>query len=331
MIWMTWRQFRAQAIVAVGALAVLAVYLVVTGLAIRDAYTKDFVSCRSTGGCHTTAAAFTSQYSVQLTIVAVVLIAVPGVIGIFWGAPLITRELETGTYRLVWNQSITRGRWLAVKLAVIGLVSVAVTGLLSLLVTWAASPVDRLTADRFSPLLFDSRNIAPLGYAAFAFVLGTTIGLLIRRTVPAMAVTLAVFAGVQLLLPFVVRPHLMTPEHSTIALNAQTLNTTNLMFTGDGDDARLYVDVSRKGDWVVSGRSEAITATGQVAKGNQTCAAVPHSDLASCLAQQGLQVPLDYQPASRYWTFQWLETGIFLAMSGLLSGFCFWWIKGRRS
>ena len=63
-------------------------------------------------------------------------VLVPGIIGIFWGAPLVARELEAGTYRLAWTQSITRTRWLATKLGVVGLLSMVAAGLLSLMATW---------------------------------------------------------------------------------------------------------------------------------------------------------------------------------------------------
>jgi hypothetical protein len=53
------------------------------------------------------------------------------------------------------------------------------------------------------------RDIAPIGYAALALVLGVTIGVLIRRTVPAMAVTLALFVGLQVVWPSLIRPHLI--------------------------------------------------------------------------------------------------------------------------
>ena len=52
----------------------------------------------------------------------------PALIGIFWGAPLVTRELEAGTFRLAWNQSVTRARWMAVKLGLIGLAAMATAG-----------------------------------------------------------------------------------------------------------------------------------------------------------------------------------------------------------
>ena len=87
------------------------------------------------------------------------MLVVPALIGMFWGAPLIARELETGTYRLAWTQGVTRKRWLAVKLGLVGLASMAVAGLLSLMVTWWSSPLDRVNADPFT--LFDQRGIVP--------------------------------------------------------------------------------------------------------------------------------------------------------------------------
>ena len=57
----------------------------------------------------------------QLKFAGCVLVALPALVGAFWGAPLVARELESGTYRLAWAQSVTRTRWLAVKLAVAGL------------------------------------------------------------------------------------------------------------------------------------------------------------------------------------------------------------------
>jgi hypothetical protein len=111
---------------------------------------------------------------------------------------------------MAWNQSVTRTRWLAVKLAVIGVAAMATTGLLSLMLTWWSSPIDRavglnpthgITLIRIAPVLFDARGITPVAYAAFAFALGVTAGALTRRTIPAMAAALAVFAIIQLATP----------------------------------------------------------------------------------------------------------------------------------
>lgn len=82
-------------------------------------------------------------YWVLYLLGVVIILLAPAVIGLFWGAPLIARELETGTAALAWNQSVTRTRWLAVKLAVGGLAAMAVTEGLSLMQAWWAAPIGR--------------------------------------------------------------------------------------------------------------------------------------------------------------------------------------------
>ena len=141
----------------------------------------------------------------------VVIEVVPALIGLFWGAPLVARELETGTYRLAWTQ-VTRTRWMATKLGLLGLTSMAVAGVLSLMVTWWSSPLDRV---RMTPFMsFDQRDLVPIGYAAFAFVLGATVGVLIRRTLPAMATALGGFVAARLVVAHFGRPHLVVPAQS---------------------------------------------------------------------------------------------------------------------
>ena len=115
MIRLTWLQFRAQAVTAATALAAVVAVLAVTG----------------------PHRGLNSGASHWLYVAGIaVLYLTPATIGIFWGAPLISRELETGTFRLAWTQSISRTRWLAVKLGLTGLASMATAGLLSLMVTW---------------------------------------------------------------------------------------------------------------------------------------------------------------------------------------------------
>lgn len=342
MIWLTWRQYRAQTLVALAVLAAIAVFLVVTGLQIRDSYDSTVAPCQA--DCESAKDALIARYQTLAYYVTGLLIAVPGIIGGFWGAPLIARELEAGTHRLVWNQSITRGRWLMVKLGAVGLITVAVTGLLSLLVTWWASPIDRVNLDRFTPLLFSGRAIAPLAYAAFAFTLGACAGLLIRRTVPAMAATLVVFTAVQILVPFAIRPYFMSPQHTDVALSSLAIAKVGadgepgapadgwqgkqIHLSGSGSDTRLAVSVSRPGDWVVSGVNPVLNPAGEKATGSEGCA-TPRVDPFECFASSDLHVEVDYQPVGRYWTFQWIETGVFLALSALLAGFSSWWLRRR--
>jgi ABC-type transport system involved in multi-copper enzyme maturation permease subunit len=243
----------------------------------------------------------------------------------FWGAPLVARELEAGTHRLVWNQGVTRRRWLAVKLLFMGLASMVAVGLFSLLLTWAASPFDRVAADRFTALMFGTRNIAPVAYAAFAFVLGTSLGLLIRRTVPAMALAILVFAVVQIVMPTLVRPQLMSPVTASRPLTAETIKNLSLL----GSNANIQ-GLHVPNGWVLS-TSKMLASNGQPVDMDRynTCISGSMDAVAQCLANLNLHVQATYQPGDHYWDFQWLESAIFLALSLLLAGFGLWRIRGR--
>ncbi|MFB6559769.1 ABC transporter permease [Streptomyces sp. NPDC056400] len=344
MIWLTWRQYRVQTLAALAVLAAIAMFLVVTGLQMREVYDSTVAGCGT--DCESAKNALVVEYQTLTYYVTSLLLATPGIIGIFWGAPLIARELETGTHRLIWNQSISRGRWLLVKLGAVGLIAVAVTGVLSLLVTWWAGPIDRVNLDRFTALMFSGRGVVPLGYAAFAFTLGASAGLLIRRTVPAMAATLAAFLAVQIFVPFAIRPYFVAPEHSDVALSSLVMapvgggeesgamkdgwNANHIQLKGSGSDAHLRIGVLRPGVWVVSDLGAVLDAAGKEIRGAEGCAE-PKVEPFECFATSKHHIEVDYQPADRYWTFQWIETGIFLALSGLLAGFCSWWLRRRAA
>jgi len=347
-IWLTWRQFRTQAVVAAAALAAVAAALAVTGLRLSHLYrTSGLASCQAHGDCGQLATGFLNQlaagrahyYYMIFILGAVLLLVAPALIGMFWGAPLITREIETGSFRLAWNQSVTRTRWLAVKLGLVGLASMTAAGLLSLMLAWWSSPIERATdlavsrtgaatLNRFAPFLFAAGAITPIGYAAFAFALGVTAGVLIRRTVPAMAVTLAVFAAVQIALPLWVRPYLMPPLHSTTALDAGTISTLNTAPT----QMTITPGDSHPGAWIIA--NQAVTGQGQVFAGAPPgpcmSSTAPYAECAAAINRLHLRQALVYQPASRYWPFQWYETVIFLVLALALAGFCGWWIRRRR-
>lgn len=327
MIWLTWRQFRTQALVGFGALGVLAIYLIILGEQIRHSYEADAAEC-ARGACGGVMSAFTSQYGLRVTILGDALIVAPAVAGMFWGVPLITRELEAGTHRLAWNQSVTRGRWLATKLGFVGLLGVAFAGIYSALLTWAASPIDAVDDNRFEPLLFDSRNIVPLAYTAFAFLLGTSCGLFIRRTVPAMAAALVVFAVVQGVVPTLARPNYLTPVSATVPLNRSEVG--KLSFFG------IYGTVGGVsvpgGPWVVS-TSDVLDSAGQdvghTSWWSYCVNAASPQTLPSCIAKENVHVDVAIQPANRYWPFQWYETAAFTGAAALLAALCFWRVHRR--
>lgn len=322
MIWLTWRQFRTQAAVVFLALAFLAVLLMVTGPQLADLYASagSDLFGRITGA---------DQSVYYLGLVVVVLL--PAVIGMFWGAPLITRELESGTFRLAWNQSITRNRWLAIKLTLTGTATMTAAALASLAVTWWSSPIDGAVnsggsgADpfypRIDPLVFAGRGTVPIGYAAFAFVLGVTLGVLIRRTVPAMAATLAAYAAVQIAMPLWVRPHLASSVDTTLSFTkARPVNI--------GIDAVREVDFGQPGAWILS--EQTVNATGQPATVPASLTDCPSmTDCATTLTKAGYRQQISYQPAGNFWTLQWAETGLYVGLALALTGFCAWWIRRR--
>ncbi len=322
MIWLAWRQFRTQAVVVFGALVVLAVVLLVTGLQLRHSYdTSGIANCSAAGDCDTLTRAFSAHYSgLQTLLDDILLLGLPAVTAVFWGAPLIARELDTGTYRLAWTQSVTRARWLAAKITFVGLACVAASGLLSLMVTWWFSPLDKVSASRFTPSVFQVRDIVPIGYAAFGFAFGLAAGLLIRRTLPAMATTLVGYVAARAVVLLWVRPHFRAPLHAAIALQQ--------FGTPDGVGVKLPgASAVHQGDWMVS--AQLLDPAGHPTSvirfsPNDACAGTH-----TCL--NGYHQALTYQPAARYWNFQWYETTLFLAAALLLIGFCFWWLTGHRA
>jgi hypothetical protein len=330
MIWLTWRQFRAAATMLYAALAVLAAILVLTGPGLADDYAAGVAACTGQGGgCAGFVQRFFRDNRGSFLAVTAIVLVLPALIGLFWGAPLISRELEAGTNRLAWSQSITRTRWLAVKLGLTGLAAVAAAGLGSLAVTWWSSPIDKAAADypRMAPLLFDARGIVPVAYAAFAFALGVTVGMLVRRTVPAMAITLAVFVAVQIAMPLLVRPHLLPPTRSTVEITTSNLDGLQ---AGPNGPIRVMTKATDPGAWVLS--SHTVDASGRavdsipLSPASGPCAPAPQG-ISACLAEikrLGYRQVVTYHAANRFWPFQWIESGIYTVLALGLAGLCFW-------
>lgn len=327
MTWLAWRQFRAQAWVALGAVAVAAVTFGITGMQLHElAATSGYPACMDVNGCRhfVDAVRGSTLYSFLYFAAMVLMYVAPALIGIFWGAPLVARELESGSFRLLWTQSISRTRWLLVKLLLTGAAAVVTMGLLSAIVTWWAAPVDAAGfnpgAYRFSPVVFGARGVGPMGYAVFALTLGVAIGLVLRRTLPAMAMTFAVFLALQIVVPLWVRPHLMAPVASTTAITTARFN----IGVNGGDQMTITVENPPIGAWVIA--DEDVDPTGQVVA-LRTPDACLQPGLDACSAYVlplHLSERLSYQPADRFWPFQEYETGIFLALSAILVGFTTW-------
>ena len=217
----------------------------------------------------------------------------------------------------------------------------AVTEALTVMQAWWADPISKAIGlggpypvgsvfdqGRLGSFIFATSGITPLGYAAFGFALGTAIGALIRRTVPAMAVTLAIIAVIQVAIPLWVRPHLMPPDRTVVS--------------GPSFFAAASMSVGTLTASTVPGQPEAwILSSGTINAAGQPVSTIPAACLPSsatkapdpgqCMARRGIRETITYQPAGRYWPFQWIETGIFLALALALAGVCFWRLGRRRT
>ena len=356
MIRFAWLQARAQTAVAAAALAAAAVLAVVTGPRLLHLYDVYVTSCQTASACGSATTAFLTSYRWMQVFAPPLLLAAPALLGMFWGAPLVARELETGTFRLAWTQSVTRKRWLAVRLCIGVLASMAIGGLLSLILTWWFSPIDRVQLNPLDQSVFGVRGIVPAGYAAFAFALGVAAGALLRRTVPAMAVTLVGFTAARLAVTYFVRPYLMGSLRAV---------TPIVMGTGNGPAPVPGAGAVKPGDWVLSdqtinGAGQVIGQHGGVGPDGSIGFSVLHGSVSlrgvgpcpntfpaaavaraadrttaqppaafnaaaqECINKLGIRDLVTYQPLSHYWPLQAYETLIFLALAIALAGLCLW-------
>jgi hypothetical protein len=364
MIRFAWLQARAQTTWAVGVLAIIAAALAITGPSIVHLYNTTVAICRERGDCQSATNLVVNYDSAIRIGLATLVICVPALTGMFWGAPLVAREFEAGTFRLAWTQGATRARWLSGKLVVLGLASIAATGLLSLMVTWWASPLDHASMNVFAS--FDQRDIAPTGYALFAMVLGVMAGIALRRTVPAMAVTLVVYVGVRVVTTAWLRPLLISPSRRSLPLDptstgygssASGLSGLAFLLSGHRPKSSLQpATPAMSNAWIYSNRivdAEGHALTSQVLQtdcptigdnltaGPSDGSASTHTQAPAAVTQrthdcvakvgQSYHQLVTYQPGSRYWAFQWSELAIFVGTAGVLAVGCLWAIRRRES
>lgn len=340
MTWLSWRQFRLNALTAAVAVAGVSVVLLVTGPRLADlaAAGADDVFDRLT------------PTDVSLFWAGIILVAlVPAVVGAFWGAPLVARELEAGTHRLVWTQSVTRTRWLLTKLAFTCAAAAVTAGAVTLAVTWWSAPLDGVVGttrgalpDHLTPVSFAMRGVVPVAYAVFAVVLGVTVGAVLRRPIAAMALTLALYVVVQVVVPLWVRPHLVAPTTASVVLSTDTLDSLSVDESGRTD--LITVHTSARGDWLLANQTlDASGEPGVLPTWLTDCVASPPTRVEGAvqaqpvdpclqrLTAEGYTQRVVYQPASNFWPIQWAETALYLAASGLLAGWCVWWTTRRLS
>jgi hypothetical protein len=326
--WVSWRQRRVSLITAAILLAAISLYLLITGLPIHSAY-AGLTSCHpvSSARCQNLAFAFNQDYWAKAgapiadhlgdpRVISALLLIVPALLGVFAGAPLLARELETGTFRFAWTQGCGRLRWSLAQLALPAITLIAATGAFSALYSWYIRPfVAEEKLVLLMPLLFPAGGIAFAAWTLAAFAIGAFAGVSIRRTVPAIAAALGAWAGLAVVTTAFLRPHYETP----------------LRISGGVPHAGPFWLYN---NWVLS--SWTTGPGGRPVSAATFNSLVPVSiqnsqlnGFAHWMTQHGYTQWWSYQPASRYVHLQLIEGGWLLALSVVLIAATVWMIRRR--
>jgi hypothetical protein len=297
MIWVTWRQHRVQAIACLVVFCALAVFAVSVGTWMRAAFTADGLpSCLARSGgaaCPAVITSFLNQFNRGVsTIINVPLIAIPGLLGIVVGAPLLGAELERGTWRLAWTQTVPRTRWLAAKLGLVvgGLVvfGAAVTALM----TWFNAPLDQVTS-RIQPGLSSPEGLTFTTSLLCAFGLAVLAGLLLRNVIAAMVAAYIAWEIPTTVILLMSGPiHLPPPATMRISCQAGCPG---------------------------AGPSSVPPVTGHL------------GDFVFSVTRSGGDLVVSYLPAGRFWPLQFIQGGLFLAVAAAALGTAVWLLHKRTT
>ncbi len=325
----TWRQHRFALVGMTALLGALAVGLWLAGLRLQHAYAA---ATRLPPAGSLACADLVNTFNGTNGFLAngVILQVIPALIGAFIGAPVLARELETGTYRYAWTQGVGRGRWALGKLMPLAIAVAVAAGMFGLLLSWYYQPyfgpgnqalgLSGMTP--FFPGLFDLHEVMFPAWTLAAFAIGALAGMLIRRVVPAIVATLAVYAGFAFAAGSVLREHYLTP-----------LVTSNVNVPAS---AWILSQWWTKGGTTLSQSTlhQVFDSTfQQIAPvvNNSAQKTQAYFSVVRYLSQHGYTQWTRYQPGSRFWPFQWIEGGWLLALSVLLIAATLWLVRRRAA
>jgi hypothetical protein len=319
MTWLVWRQRRGEAIGVALVLAGLGLVALPAGMHLHQvaaAFTLDRCQTASpSAACAPVLGAF-DAIARLLTGVVPWLSFLPGLLGVFIGAPLIAREIDEGTWRLAWSQSVTRWRWLRAQLTGAGLLVTAGAAGLTIIFMWWLNPWDNING-RFANDAFDTYGLIPAAWSVCVFGIGVLAGTLARRVVPAMAITLGTYLAVRMPIEFHFRSHYLAPVTLWGAPPSYSLPP--------GDLQLAFGTVAPHSHHILTAQQYE-----QVQYLAKSAAAQTHPAASSYDAQlaqfnhylsiHGYTQSFTYQPASRFWAFQGIETAICLVLAALAIG-----------
>lgn len=317
MTWVAWRLHRAEGAVVLAVLAVLGAFLLLSGLPMAHSYQQSgLAACLAhatdstvRGTCGQVGGAFQNQFGYLLPYAAFALLALPVLLGALVGAPLVARELEQRTHLLVWMQSVTRVRWLSVTVGLVLGGGLLAGGVALALMRWWYSPFAQLLGT-FRPPAYDFSGPVLPASAVLALALGIAAGALTRRTVLAIFLTLLLVLAIRMPVELFLRPNFAPPVAVTWPIAR-----------GDNPPVTVSTHV-----WEVD--SGWIDGQGHQTHGFR-CSSPSQTSL-QCMQADGYRsYYFTYQPADRFWTFQWTESGIYLGLSALAVGLTYWLVRRR--
>jgi hypothetical protein len=310
---LVWRLHRNQVFFAAAAIVALTAVLLVTGINMAHDYQVALANCAATQSCGDLQGQLFRGDGAIIDLVNGTIV-VPLLFGLFWGAPLVAKEFEDGTHNLAWTQGVTRRRWLSTSVRWALLAALVWGAAVSALVSWWRIPENALYS-RFGS--FDIQGIVPIAYSLCAVAMGIAVGSIVRRVLPALAVTLGLFVALRVVIGTFLRPHFLAPVARTFSLlggggppaNAWVISNSivgpNGHAIGDGFSPRDIPAVCR------------LDAFG-----------IPKGSI-NCLAAHGFRQMTTYQPDSRFWAFQGIEATIFVLLACAFIGVAFWRVLAR--
>jgi hypothetical protein len=234
---------------------------------------------------------------------------------LLFAAPFVL-DLDSGTYRLFWTQSITRRRWTVTKLGLSAVGALVIAGCLTALATWSRAPLDHLNG-RMSTNVYDIEGIVPVAYALFVLGVAAALGAIWRRTVPSLLVAFLVYIVGRAFMDSWLRQRLITPVKTIWRAGKPGPNLNSALvidqFVSDKSGKKI---ASLGGSCVRSSHGGLLSHT---------------TSVCSRPVPRGAHVYMTaiYQPASSFWHLQGIEFAIVAGLGALLVLLAGWWTYRR--
>lgn len=342
MNWFAWRQHRKQFLVFGLLLTAFAALLIPTGIHDWHMYRQALSNCAQHPAlykCNDLAdTLFPNQANSFVGITeAIGIFALPLLVGLFIGSPLLAREYEEGTNKLAWTQSISRRKWLTTQVLWILGFALLYGIALTLLVTWWSRTTNAVALNRFVRGRFETQGLMPVTYSVFFTAVGAMAGAWFRKTLTALALTLGVSVLCMVAVGNWLRPYYMTPVTVTspvgpgandakIPQGAWIISRGNLLNNNGKMVSFDLPNFPLRCQQIIQQMEGSNNGHGVVIRKATPGSGDPVDD---CLNNAGFHQIAKYQPSYRYWDFQRIEAGIYLGMTALAVGATYWLVLKR--